>query len=98
MQATAKEREEALAREKARRDSQQRVRLTDEQLEEIHSIFDLYDTDGDGRLSRTEIVVSMVQSGYDTEHVEALFDEADKDESGTLDTEEFVALMQAMYV
>ncbi len=72
--------------------------LTAEQIEEITSLFILYDTDKSGNLSRFELVEAMVNSGYDEDEVEDLFELYDTDNANAITLEEFVKLMESSYL
>ena len=73
-------------------------KLTPEQIEEITSLFILYDTDKSGTLSRFELVEAMSNSGYDEDEVEDLFELYDTDNSNSITLDEFLKLMESSYV
>ncbi|CDW88157.1 centrin [Stylonychia lemnae] len=70
--------------------------LTDEQLEEIKSAFDLFDKDGSGNIDIHELRDAMKALGvYLTkEKVKAVMKAMDTDGSGTVEFEEFKQLMK----
>ena len=68
----------------------------DKPEKELLSAFEAIDTDGDGVLTRDEVLSAMERvPGEDSllKDCEAMFDALDVDKSGTLDYEEFVAMM-----
>ncbi|NET02474.1 MAG: methyltransferase domain-containing protein [Sphaerospermopsis sp. SIO1G1] len=66
--------------------------LTQEQLDEFKEVFDLFDADSNGSLTREELVSTMGSLGMSLtdEELEAIFIKADPDLSGTLEFPEFV--------
>lgn len=67
--------------------------LTDEQRNEIHSMFRIYDKDRSGTITPAEFRLAMRRCGLSAEEMDEIFAEADIDESGGIDIEEFTAMM-----
>eukprot|EP00877_Chromochloris_zofingiensis_P013506 jgi/Chrzof1/8409/Cz03g09170.t1 len=67
-------------------------------LEELRSIFILYDKNKNGVLDKQELFAATAQCGYDPVEVEELFKQADKDGSNSLCVDEFVDMMGQAYV
>ena len=57
----------------------------------LEEIFDLIDIDGDGELTKDEVLASAAALGMTPEEAAALFDRLDVDKSGTLTRDEFRA-------
>ena len=68
--------------------------LTDEQLEELKSAYDMFDKDGDG-ISKDELRDAMNTFGKapSADELDEIMRRADEDGSGTIDFEEFLKLM-----
>ena len=69
--------------------------MLSEELIHIEEAFDLFDKNGDGNITRTELGVVMASLGYhhtDTD-IEAMINAVDSDGSGTINFNEFVSLM-----
>jgi arsenite methyltransferase len=66
--------------------------LTEAQLDELKEVFDLFDTDGNGSLSREEVANAMNYLGMNptVEELEAIFIRIDADLSDTIEFSEFV--------
>ena len=80
--------------------SEEKKLPTQEEIEELRAIFDMYDEDGSGVLDRMEIYKALgvvsgfsAQTGLSLEELDAMIDEADVDGSDEIDKEEFVAMM-----
>ena len=73
----------------------EKVYLTQEQVDEIHEAFKLFDKDGSNNIDTEELKDAMRALGfvYDKKKVKELMEQADKDGSGQIDKEEFVAIM-----
>ncbi|KAK3264517.1 hypothetical protein CYMTET_26751 [Cymbomonas tetramitiformis] len=69
--------------------------LTEEELQEIRSAFELFDTDASGFIDYREFKVAMRALGFSVRKgdVLAMMKEYDKDESGTLSLQEFQEIM-----
>jgi Ca2+-binding EF-hand superfamily protein len=74
--------------------------ITQEEVEELRQIFDLYDEDGGGFLERMEIYKALgvvsgfsAQTGLSLQEIDAMIDEADVDGNGSIDKDEFVQMM-----
>lgn len=65
--------------------------LTSDQIEEFHGIFDLFDTNDDGLLSRSELADAMHSLGMTPteEELDAIFIKTDTDMSGFIEFSEF---------
>lgn len=69
--------------------------LTEDKVNEFREAFNLYDKDGDGTITISElgcIMRSLGQTPSDAE-LQDLIDEIDTDKSGTIDFTEFVKMM-----
>ena len=69
--------------------------LSEQQLEEFHEVFDMFDTDGGGSISNSELGTVMRTLGqYPTEEeIEQMIQEVDVDGNGEIDFGEFCMLM-----
>ncbi|KAJ6601027.1 Ca2+-binding EF-hand superfamily protein [Mycena vulgaris] len=83
------------AAQKAKRRTQTRPELTDEQKQEIKEAFELFDTDKDGAVDYHELKVAMRALGFDMKKAEVLKILRDHDKSGNnvMDFEDFAAIM-----
>jgi Ca2+-binding EF-hand superfamily protein len=77
--------------------------LSDEQLQQIEEIFNLFDTDGGGTIDRRELHIAMCALGLQNANLkgkrlrhasEQLLDVIDSDGSDSVSLEEFVKLMK----
>mmetsp|Transcript_35673 Transcript_35673/g.43006 ORF Transcript_35673/g.43006 Transcript_35673/m.43006 type:complete len:180 (-) Transcript_35673:387-926(-) len=73
-------------------------KMSPEMIEEIKSIFVLYDQNGDGVLSRPELVEALTQTGYDEDEVEDMFEAYDADGSNSVSFEEFCQMLESSYI
>ena len=73
----------------------EKVYLTQEQVDEIHEAFKLFDKDGSNNIDTEELKDAMRALGfvYDKKKVKELMEQADKDGSGQIDKDEFQAIM-----
>eukprot|EP01007_Sphenomonas_quadrangularis_P000421 NODE_1265_length_935_cov_609.268623_g1048_i0.p2 GENE.NODE_1265_length_935_cov_609.268623_g1048_i0~~NODE_1265_length_935_cov_609.268623_g1048_i0.p2 ORF type:complete len:185 (-),score=40.78 NODE_1265_length_935_cov_609.268623_g1048_i0:294-848(-) len=82
---------------KARQKQENRIRieLNEQQKKEIKQAFDLFDTDGTGRIDAKEIKVALRALGFEPrkEEMKRIVAEADKDGSGAIDFNEFLDLL-----
>ena len=71
--------------------SRRRQNLTPEAKKEIDEVFDLFDTDKSGTISRHELKVGLRAMGFNvsTQDVEAIFKEKDVEENGYLVYKQF---------
>ena len=69
--------------------------LTEQQLEEFREVFNLFDKDGGGTISASELGTVMRTLGQNPSEleVETMIREVDKDGNGEIDFEEFCKLM-----
>ncbi|KAH7716680.1 calmodulin [Aphelenchoides avenae] len=69
--------------------------LTKEQVEEFKEAFELFDKDGDGRVTARELGIVMRSLGHEPTDQELLdmVHEIDEDGNGTIELEEFVKMM-----
>jgi calmodulin len=69
--------------------------LTREQVEEFKEAFELFDKDGDGRVTARELGVVMRSLGHEPteEELRDMVNEIDIDGNGTIELEEFVKMM-----
>jgi len=72
-----------------------RRELTEEQRQEIKEAFDLFDTDGSGRIDAKELKVAMRALGFEpkTEEVKRMIAEVDREGTGTIEFQDFIDLM-----
>ena len=65
------------------------------QIEEFRGVFAMYDVDGGGTISVTEITKMMKSLGQNPteEEVKKMVEEADEDQSGEIDFKEFCSLL-----
>ncbi|KAJ3674119.1 hypothetical protein LUZ60_006111 [Juncus effusus] len=70
-------------------------RVTKERRREIKEAFDLFDLDGSGSISATELTVAMRALGFEMtpEQINQMIDEVDKKGSGAIDFDEFLYMM-----
>lgn len=71
--------------------------LTETQLGEIKTAFQMFDKNGDGNIEITElaeIVTKVLGARPDPANLQKLFVQLDKDKNGTIDQEEFVEAMK----
>ena len=71
--------------------------LTGEQLEELREAFEIFDKNGDGHITITELtaLLTALNERPSTPEVELMLDQADFNEDGVLDFPEFIGLMSA---
>eukprot|EP00761_Pharyngomonas_kirbyi_P003511 gb/GECH01003515.1/.p1 GENE.gb/GECH01003515.1/~~gb/GECH01003515.1/.p1 ORF type:complete len:152 (+),score=58.33 gb/GECH01003515.1/:1-456(+) len=69
--------------------------LTDEQVKEFRQAFDLFDKNGDGRISSSELRKVMESIGLNpkTEELNDMIKEVDIDGNGMIEFQEFLVLM-----
>jgi centrin-1 len=72
-----------------------KAKLTDEQKEEIKEAFDLFDTDGTGKIDAKELKVAMRALGFEPQKQEIrnIIIDMDHDGSGTIQYHDFLDLM-----
>ena len=72
-----------------------RIHLTEEQKQEIKEAFDLFDTDGSGKIDAKELKVAMKALGFETkkEEIRKIISDIDKEGSGQIDYRDFTDLM-----
>ncbi|CAH1794489.1 unnamed protein product [Owenia fusiformis] len=70
-------------------------KLTESETTDLKEAFQLFDKDGDGRISIEEVktVVSSLQQDIDEDQLQEMFNEVDTDGSGSIELEEFVQMM-----
>jgi calmodulin len=70
--------------------------LTAEQKQEFKEAFSLFDKDGDGTISTTELGTVMRALGQNPSETELndMINEVDQDHSGSIEFEEFINLME----
>ncbi len=65
--------------------------ISNEDIKEIRKLFFEFDKDGDGRLSKDEIINGFkAQNNLDEKYFKKIFDQIDEDNSGYIEFEEFV--------
>ena len=69
--------------------------LTEQQIEEFKEVFSLFDKDGGGSISSTELgtVMRILGQNPSQKEIEAMINEIDQDGNGEIDFEEFCKLM-----
>lgn len=69
--------------------------LTEEQRQEIKEAFDLFDTDGSGKIDAKELKVAMRALGFEPkkEEIRKMISEVDRNGSGTIEYQDFLDLM-----
>ena len=74
---------------------QTRKELTEEQKQECHDAFELFDTEKTGRIDYHELKVAMRALGFDCKKAEALklMDEHDIQRTGSIGEREFIDIM-----
>jgi len=77
-----------------------RNELTEEQRQEIKEAFDLFDTDGSGRIDAKELKVAMRALGFEPkkEEVKRMIAEVDREGTGTVEFQDFLDLMTVKMV
>ena len=72
-----------------------RKELTEEQKQECHDAFELFDTEKTGRIDYHELKVAMRALGFDCKKAEALklMDEHDIQRTGSIGEREFIDIM-----
>eukprot|EP01017_Pseudomicrothorax_dubius_P013812 TRINITY_DN1621_c0_g2_i2.p1 TRINITY_DN1621_c0_g2~~TRINITY_DN1621_c0_g2_i2.p1 ORF type:complete len:169 (-),score=68.05 TRINITY_DN1621_c0_g2_i2:129-635(-) len=72
-----------------------RREITEEQRQEIKEAFDLFDTDGSGRIDAKELKVAMRALGFEPkkEEVRRMIQEIDRDGTGVIEFQDFLELM-----
>ena len=72
-----------------------RMTLTEEQRQEIKEAFDLFDTDGSGKIDAKELKVAMKALGFESkkEEIRKIINDIDKEGSGQIDYRDFTDLM-----
>ena len=72
-----------------------RMVLTEEQRQEIKEAFDLFDTDGSGKIDAKELKVAMKALGFETkkEDIRQIIADVDKEETGQIDYKDFTDIM-----
>merc|ERR1711959_167981 len=69
-------------------------RLNDDQRQQIHAMFRLYDRDGSGAISLSEFRHAMRRCGLDAEEALGMFSEADADGNKSISLDEFTNFMK----
>eukprot|EP01006_Ploeotia_vitrea_P019616 TRINITY_DN51828_c0_g1_i1.p2 TRINITY_DN51828_c0_g1~~TRINITY_DN51828_c0_g1_i1.p2 ORF type:complete len:182 (-),score=31.09 TRINITY_DN51828_c0_g1_i1:291-836(-) len=84
-----------LAKGRQKQETKIRIELTEQQKREIKQAFDLFDTDGTGKIDAKEIKVALRALGFEPkkEEMKKIISEVDKDGSGTVDFNEFLDLL-----
>ncbi|XP_032829216.1 troponin C, skeletal muscle-like isoform X1 [Petromyzon marinus] len=72
-----------------------RAHLNEEQIAEFKAAFDMFDADGGGDISTSELgkVMKLLGQTPTKEELDAIIEEVDEDGSGTIDFEEFLVMM-----
>jgi len=70
-------------------------KLTDEQKQEIKEAFDLFDTDGLGKIDAKELKVAMRALGFESskEEIRKIILDMDREGNGTIEYQDFLDLM-----
>eukprot|EP01017_Pseudomicrothorax_dubius_P027616 TRINITY_DN320_c0_g1_i2.p1 TRINITY_DN320_c0_g1~~TRINITY_DN320_c0_g1_i2.p1 ORF type:complete len:101 (+),score=29.21 TRINITY_DN320_c0_g1_i2:118-420(+) len=74
--------------------------ITEEQRQEIKEAFDLFDTEGAGRIDAKELKVAMRALGFEPkkEEVRRMIQEIDRDGTGQIEFQDFLELMSVKIV
>ena len=64
---------------------------TQEETYELKKMFNTFDSNGDGKLSREELFEGYKNCGLETDDIDAMIEECDVDGSGFIDYTEFIA-------
>lgn len=77
-----------------------RTELTEEQKQEIKEAFDLFDTDGSGRIDAKELKVAMRALGFEPrkEEIKKMIADVDREGTGTIEFHDFLELMTVKMV
>lgn len=69
--------------------------LTEEQRQEIKEAFDLFDTDGSGKIDAKELKIAMKALGFEPkkEEIKKMITDTDKHGTGTIEYTDFLELM-----
>jgi len=82
--------------------NQKKVRseLTEEQRQEIKEAFDLFDSEGTGKIDAKELKVAMRALGFEPkkEEVRRILQDVDKHGDGTINFEDFMEIMSVKVV
>jgi len=80
---------------KKRDNKKPKNKLTDEQKQEIKEAFDLFDTDGLGKIDAKELKVAMRALGFETtkEEIRKIILDMDREGNGTIEYQDFLDLM-----
>ena len=70
-------------------------KLSEEQISEFKEAFDLFDKDGDGRITATELGTVMKNLGQSPSEAELrdMVNEVDENSDGTIDFQEFLNML-----
>jgi len=69
--------------------------LSAEAVKQIKSIFNMYDKDRDGSLTKKELKEALSKTGLDVDEMNKFIKEFDSDENGEINQEEFLKLMDS---
>ncbi|XP_019747777.1 caltractin [Hippocampus comes] len=72
-----------------------KIELSEEQKQEIKEAFDLFDSDGTGKIDVKELKVAMRALGFEPkkEEIKKMIADIDKEGSGTIDYSDFLSMM-----
>ncbi len=72
-----------------------KLKLTEEQKQEIKEAFDLFDTEGLGNIDAKELKVAMRALGFDPkkDEIRKIIIDMDRDHNGTIEYQDFLDLM-----
>ena len=84
----------------AKVESVQAPSITYDRNEDIKTVFQIFDKDGNGRISKEEVGCLLKSLGRDfaEEDIKKLIAETDKDNNGTIELAEFIAYMDVVSV
>uniref|UniRef100_A0A7S1JGZ9 EF-hand domain-containing protein n=1 Tax=Eutreptiella gymnastica TaxID=73025 RepID=A0A7S1JGZ9_9EUGL len=84
-----------LAKGRQKKETKIKIELTDQQKAEIKQAFDLFDTDGSGKIDAKEIKVALRALGFEPkkEEMTKIIADVDRDGSGQVDFNDFLDLL-----
>ena len=77
----------------------EKIVVSDNVIENINMLFDFFDTNKNGSISREELYTALkaVNHGITMDDVDVIMKKVDKDKSNTIDRNEFISIMEGHY-